>query len=62
MTAACPFCIVMLTDGVNLRQQQGRAQETVEVIDISEVLQRSISGSDPRSTPPAEGPRYDHSD
>jgi Fe-S oxidoreductase len=56
VTAACPFCIVMLTDGVNLRQQQGRAPETVEVIDISELLQRSVSSPPPPSTPSAEGP------
>jgi Fe-S oxidoreductase len=42
VTAACPFCIVMLTDGVNLRQQQGRAPENVEVTDVSEVLLRSV--------------------
>jgi Fe-S oxidoreductase len=56
VTAACPFCIVMLTDGVNLRQQQGQAPETVEVIDISELLQRSVSSPSPPSTPSAEGP------
>ena len=42
VTAACPFCIVMLTDGVNLRQQQGRAPDSVEVTDVSEVLLRSV--------------------
>jgi len=42
VTAACPFCIVMLTDGVNLRQQQGKAPESVEVTDVSEVLLRSV--------------------
>ena len=56
VTAACPFCIVMLTDGVKLRQQQGQAPEAVEVIDISELLQRSIGSQDPPSTPSEEGP------
>ena len=56
VTAACPFCIVMLTDGVKLRQQQGQAPENVQVIDISELLQRSTSSPAPPSTPPAEGP------
>jgi Fe-S oxidoreductase len=45
VTAACPFCIVMLTDGVTLRQQQGRAPEDVEVTDVSEVLLRSVRTS-----------------
>ncbi|MGZ4610274.1 MAG: (Fe-S)-binding protein, partial [Actinomycetes bacterium] len=51
VTAACPFCIVMLTDGVNLRQQQDQAPETVEVLDISEVLQRSMRAADAISSP-----------
>jgi Fe-S oxidoreductase len=57
VTAACPFCIVMLTDGVTLRQQQGQAPENVEVIDVSEVLRRSIrtSGAPAHTTPTAEG-------
>jgi len=46
VTAACPFCIVMLTDGVSLRQQQGQAAEAVEVIDVSEVLRRSVVNDD----------------
>jgi Fe-S oxidoreductase len=47
VTAACPFCIVMLTDGVALRQQQGRAPEALEVIDVSEVLLRSVRTTEP---------------
>jgi Fe-S oxidoreductase len=57
VTAACPFCIVMLTDGVNVRQQQGQASESVEVLDISELLQRSLRGpaTSLPSAPSAEG-------
>jgi Fe-S oxidoreductase len=57
VTAACPFCIVMLTDGVNVRQQQGHASESVEVLDISELLQRSLRApaTSLPSTPSAEG-------
>ena len=47
VTAACPFCIVMLTDGVTLRQQQGTAPEDVEVTDVSEVLLRSVRSPEP---------------
>jgi Fe-S oxidoreductase len=42
VTAACPFCIVMLTDGVAARQQEASAPEGVEVTDVSEVLLRSV--------------------
>jgi Fe-S oxidoreductase len=57
VTAACPFCVVMLTDGVNLRQQQGQAPESVEVLDISEVLQRSTRTAEAptHTAPTAEG-------
>jgi Fe-S oxidoreductase len=53
VTAACPFCIVMLTDGVNLRQQQGRAPETLEVTDVSEVLLRSVRTPEVDTSAPA---------
>jgi Fe-S oxidoreductase len=42
VTAACPYCIVMLTDGVATRKQQGKAPEDVRVTDVSEVLLRSV--------------------
>jgi Fe-S oxidoreductase len=42
VTAACPYCIVMLTDGVATRKQQGRAGQDVRVTDVSEVLLRSV--------------------
>jgi Fe-S oxidoreductase len=42
VAAACPFCIVMLNDGVTTRQQQGKADESVRVADISTLLLRSI--------------------
>jgi Fe-S oxidoreductase len=54
VTAACPFCIVMLTDGVSLRQMQGRAAETIEVTDVSEVLLRSVRS--PKADTSAPGP------
>ncbi|MGZ4624780.1 MAG: (Fe-S)-binding protein [Kineosporiaceae bacterium] len=59
VAAACPFCIVMLTDGVSLRQQQGQAPESVEVTDVSEVLLRSVRPSPSlptaRAATPSEG-------
>ncbi|NLT54343.1 MAG: (Fe-S)-binding protein [Actinomycetales bacterium] len=45
ITAACPFCIVMLTDGVGTRRQQGAAAEHVEVTDVAQVLLRSTANS-----------------
>jgi Fe-S oxidoreductase len=54
VAAACPFCIVMLNDGVTTRQQQGKAGEAVRVTDISTLLLRSVKGDgnqDPAPTP-----------
>ena len=42
VTAACPFCVTMLTDGVAQRRMEGAADESVEVLDIAEVLLRSV--------------------
>lgn len=41
VSTACPFCTTMLTDGIAQRVQDGTLKEgQVEVLDISEVLQR----------------------
>jgi Fe-S oxidoreductase len=40
--AACPFCLVMLSDGVTTARSEGRAAETVEVSDISLLLLDSV--------------------
>jgi Fe-S oxidoreductase len=45
VAAACPYCITMLSDGVATRKQQGKAAETVRVTDVSELLLRSVRGS-----------------
>ena len=53
VTAACPYCIVMLTDGVATRKQQGKAGEEVRVTDVSEVLLRSVRRSTETQQQPA---------
>jgi Fe-S oxidoreductase len=50
IAAACPFCISMLGDGLQARLLAGTAREHVEVVDLSEVLLRSV-----RSPLPAGG-------
>ncbi len=63
VTAACPFCITMLGDGVAQRQQEGTVAETLAVTDVAELLLRSVRpdlvdaavgpASDPTSGPTA---------
>ena len=42
IATGCPFCRVMLTDGVTARQEQGLG-EGVEVIDVAQLMLESIS-------------------
>ena len=42
VSTACPFCITMLSDAVTAKQQDGSAREDVEVLDVAQILQRSM--------------------
>ena len=42
IATGCPFCRVMLTDGVTARQEQGQG-EGVEVVDVAQLMLSSIS-------------------
>jgi Fe-S oxidoreductase len=42
----CPFCLTMISDGVTTRKASGDAPESVEVLDVSQVLLRSIKSAE----------------
>ena len=42
VSTACPFCLVMLGDAVTAKKQDGAAREDVEVLDVSQLLLRSV--------------------
>ena len=42
VSTACPFCMVMLSDAVTAKQQSGQAREDVQVLDVSQILARSL--------------------
>jgi Fe-S oxidoreductase len=42
VSTACPFCLVMLGDAVTAKKQDGEAREDVEVLDVSQLLLRSV--------------------
>ncbi|WP_431901411.1 (Fe-S)-binding protein [Amycolatopsis thermoflava] len=42
IATGCPFCRVMLTDGVTARQNDGKASEKVEVVDVSQLLLSAV--------------------
>ncbi|MBK7622171.1 MAG: (Fe-S)-binding protein [Kineosporiaceae bacterium] len=55
VAAACPFCIVMLSDGVRAVDAEngadGAADPSVEVADIAEILLRACAAPSPATTP-----------
>ncbi|WP_156754594.1 (Fe-S)-binding protein [Actinokineospora pegani] len=42
IATGCPFCRVMLTDGVTARQADGLAGENVEVVDVAQLLLEAV--------------------
>jgi Fe-S oxidoreductase len=62
ISTACPYCLVMLGDAVNAKKASGEARDTVEVVDVAQILVRSITpaaapaggqdGGQQASTPP----------
>lgn len=42
IAVGCPFCNVMLNDGVTTKQQDGQAQD-VQVIDVATLLLNSVT-------------------
>ena len=46
IATGCPFCRVMLTDGVTARQEQGQG-EGVEVVDVAQLMLGSITRLEP---------------
>ncbi|MDO9379487.1 MAG: (Fe-S)-binding protein [Nocardioidaceae bacterium] len=42
IAVGCPFCRVMLSDGLTLQQSKGEAREEVEVLDVAQMLLASV--------------------
>jgi hypothetical protein len=42
VSTACPYCMVMLGDAVNAKKAAGEAKQTLEVIDVAQLLIRSV--------------------
>ncbi len=42
VSTACPFCLVMLGDAVTAKKQDGSAREDVEVLDVAQLMLRSV--------------------
>jgi Fe-S oxidoreductase len=42
VSTACPYCMVMLGDAINAKKAVGQAKETLEVIDVAQLLVRAV--------------------
>ncbi|UXY28857.1 (Fe-S)-binding protein [Streptomyces sp. HUAS TT20] len=61
VSTACPFCLVMLTDSVNGKKNDGKAKESIQVVDVAQLLLDSVrtpvdptGAAEPENTPEPE--------
>ena len=45
VSTACPYCLVMLGDAVAAKKGSGEAKESLEVIDVAQLLARSVKSN-----------------
>ena len=47
ISTGCPFCLVMLGDAVSAKKSSGEAKESLEVVDVAQLLARSVARPEP---------------
>jgi Fe-S oxidoreductase len=52
VSTACPFCLVMLGDAIDEKKSSGAAKESLQVVDVAQLLMRSVK----QPAAPAAGP------
>ncbi|MEQ4500224.1 heterodisulfide reductase-related iron-sulfur binding cluster, partial [Nocardioides kribbensis] len=55
IAVGCPFCRVMLSDGLTMKQSKGEAREEVEVLDVAQMLLASVKGEQATKLAPGAG-------
>ena len=53
IAVGCPFCRVMLSDGLTAAQSTGAARPEVEVLDVAQLLLASVKGDSAKAAPAA---------
>ncbi len=56
IAVGCPFCRVMLSDGLTAQQASGDAREEVEVLDVAQMLLASVKGEQATKAAPSSAP------
>jgi Fe-S oxidoreductase len=47
ISTGCPYCLVMLGDAISAKKSSGEAKDTLEVVDVAQLLARSIAQPEP---------------
>ena len=55
ISTACPYCLVMLGDAISEKKSSGEAAESLEVVDVAQLLARSVTQPAGLAPPPAGG-------
>jgi Fe-S oxidoreductase len=45
ISTSCPYCLVMLGDAVSAKKASGQAKDTLEVVDVAQLLARSVGAT-----------------
>jgi Fe-S oxidoreductase len=63
ISTGCPYCLVMLGDAVSAKKSSGEARESLEVVDVAQLLVRSVrpaeggsAGAAPAAPPESAAP------
>jgi Fe-S oxidoreductase len=56
ISTGCPYCLTMLGDAISAKKSTGEAKESLEVVDVAQLLIRSIERQEPAAPPPATPP------
>jgi hypothetical protein len=53
VSTACPYCLVMLGDAIAEKKASGEAPDSLEIVDVAQLLARSVQ---PAPSPAAPSP------
>ncbi len=59
ISTGCPYCLVMLGDAVSAKQSSGEAKESLQVVDVAQLLARSVARPEPAAPAGPAGPVAD---
>jgi hypothetical protein len=55
VSTACPYCLVMLGDAIAAKKASAEAPESLEIVDVAQLLVRSVQPASAAGAAPAGG-------